>query len=314
VLLGLTIATVASWLHVHHGARTDASPALLSARQKVQATGSSSQSILAGAPQSVPQAEVQRAARQILDEAGGTSAMVILQPGKPPIVALNPTQVMPSASLYKLGVMAATYQALDKGAVAAEQRVTITQDEVDFYGDAPATPAGTVLAVHEALEHMITVSDNSAAGALIDLVGADAVNAAFLANGMAQSHLGSGPDIEPRTIAETTATDQVAFYQRLLDGQVVSRAASEDMLALLKAQQENDRLPAELPAGTVVAHKTGELDGVRNDSGVIFTPNGPIICAVLISDQPEADLAVNAIADAGRVAYEAPANTRPAPP
>jgi Beta-lactamase enzyme family len=43
------------------------------------------------------------------------------------------------------------------------------------------------------------------------------------------------------------------------------------MLTLLEAQQENDRLPAKLPSGTVVAHKTGELDGVRNDAGIIHS-------------------------------------------
>jgi beta-lactamase class A len=125
---------------------------------------------------------------------------------------------------------------------------------------------------------------------------------------MVQSHLGTGPGVEPRTIAETTAADQITFYERLLEGQVVGPAASEQMLELLEAQQENDRLPAKLPTGTLVAHKTGELDGVRNDSGIIFTPNGPIICAVLISDQPEISLSLDAIAGEGLLAYESVAD------
>ena len=257
---------------------------------------------------------VQEQAREILDGAGGTTAMIAAQPDKPATVSLNATQSMPAASLYKLGVMAAVFQAVADGEFPLDRQVTIPQDEVAFYGDAPATAAGTTLSVREALERMITISDNSAAGALIDLVGADKVNAAFLANGMPQSHLGSGPGVEPRTVAETTAADQAIFYQRLLAGQVVSRAASEDMLTLLQAQRENDRLPAKLPAGTLMAHKTGELDGVRNDSGIIFTPNGPLVCVVLISDQPEASRAVDAIADAGLLVYQWLASSRPPPP
>ncbi|MBV8086088.1 MAG: serine hydrolase [Chloroflexi bacterium] len=241
----------------------------------------------------------------ILREAGGTAALVLQLPGQAPFATLNDTQVLPSASLYKLGVMAAVYQAVSKGSLNLDQKLTITQDEVDFYGDAPATPAGTTLTVREAMTRMITVSDNSAAGALIDLIGFDAVNSAFAQNGMPHSHLGNPSDADPaHGLAETTAADQAAFYERLLSGAVGDRADSEDMLALLEGQQENDRLPALLPQGTVVAHKTGEIDGVRNDSGIIFTPNGPVICAVLVSDQPAIGQVLDAIARVGLLAYD----------
>jgi hypothetical protein len=77
------------------------------------------------------------------------------------------------------------------------------------------------------------------------------------------------------------------------------------MLALLRAQTENDRLPKLLPPGVVIAHKTGELDDVRNDAGVIFTPRGPVICAVLTNDQSDVDAATTAIAQEGRLVYDA---------
>jgi beta-lactamase class A len=77
------------------------------------------------------------------------------------------------------------------------------------------------------------------------------------------------------------------------------------MLTTLEGQQENDRLPAMLPPGTTVAHKTGELDGVRNDSGIIFTPNGPIIVTVLVSNQPEVAGTLNGEAQIGLLAFQA---------
>ncbi|MDE3073861.1 MAG: serine hydrolase [Chloroflexota bacterium] len=322
VLLGIGMVMVALAAQLHAAADGMATTGLRPASARAagesgleQAAAVSGRTAMGTAvPLPVSPADVEKQAEQILDAAGGTSAMVALVPGKPPLVSVNPTQVVAAASLYKLGVMAAVFQAAADGEVRLDQQITITQEDVDLYGDAPATPAGTVLSVQEALGRVITVSDNSAAGALIDLVSPDKVDAAFGANGMPRSHLGSGPGIEPRTIAQTTAADQVAFYQRLLAGQVVSGAASEDMLALLEAQQENDRLPAKLPAGTLMAHKTGELDGVRNDSGIIFTPYGPVICAVLVSDQPAAGRAVEAIADAGLLVYRSFVDGRPPPP
>jgi len=247
---------------------------------------------------------------------GGTTAMVAVQPGQAPLVALKADTPMTSASLYKLGVMAAVYTAVAAGTLSMDKTVTITQAELDFYGDDPATVAGTVLSIAEALRRTITVSDNSAAGALVLLLGYPAVNAAFAAIGMPHSHMGTPPDTPPSvpaTLAQTTADDQAAFYLRLLAGRVVSPAASEEMLELLKGQRENDRLPELLPKGTVIAHKTGELDRIRNDSGIIFTPRGPLVCAVLTNDQDDVDGAAKAIAQEGLMVYNDVVGADPPP-
>ncbi|MBV9119427.1 MAG: serine hydrolase [Chloroflexi bacterium] len=294
--LALTLAVglaLLTWLRLHDGQSTAMAAAPPIASQAAIVPHPISRSAIA--------AGVESRARGILDDAGGTTAMVAAMPGQAPFVALNANAALPSASLYKLGVMAAVYNAFAKGNLTPSQQTTVTQEDVDTYGDAPATAPGTVVTVQEALQRMITVSDNSAAGALIDLVGESAVDAAFAANGMPGTHLGSPSS----GVAETTAADQAAFFQRLLDGQVVSRTASQQMIQLLEGQQENDRLPAKLPPGTIVAHKTGELDGVRNDSGIIFTPAGPVICVVLVSDQPEGGRAVDAIADLGLLVFQA---------
>jgi beta-lactamase class A len=85
----------------------------------------------------------------------------------------------------------------------------------------------------------------------------------------------------------TTAADMATLFHLLLAGQVVSPEASHEMLDLLAEQQINDRLPAYLPDGAVVAHKTGNLDGLVHDAGVVYTPAGPVIIAVLTEDVDE---------------------------
>ncbi len=71
-----------------------------------------------------------------------------------------------------------------------------------------------------------------------------------------------------------------------------------------------------LPPGTAVAHKTGELDppdAVRNDAGIIFTPQGPVICVVLTIDQQDVARTDKAIADEGRLVYDAVSGGSPTP-
>ncbi|MDQ3547706.1 MAG: class A beta-lactamase-related serine hydrolase, partial [Chloroflexota bacterium] len=87
------------------------------------------------------------------------------------------------------------------------------------------------------------------------------------------------PLLDPRADAAlnvTTAADIAALYVMLINGQIISESVSQEMLLLLKDQQINDRLPAYLPEDTIVAHKTGNLDGLIHDAGIIFAPTGPV--------------------------------------
>jgi beta-lactamase class A len=89
----------------------------------------------------------------------------------------------------------------------------------------------------------------------------------------------------------------------LVNGQIISEPASEEMLTLLEGQQINDRLPAYLPEGTIVAHKTGNLDGLVHDAGVIYTPSGPVVVVIMTEDVEEWQ-AIDLIATVARLAYD----------
>jgi beta-lactamase class A len=102
----------------------------------------------------------------------------------------------------------------------------------------------------------------------------------------------------------TTAADIAALYLMLVNGQIVSESVSQEMLVLLEDQQINDRLPAYLPEDTIVAHKTGNLDGLVHDAGVIFAPAGPVVVVVLTEDVDEWQ-AIDLIATVARLAYDA---------
>lgn len=114
------------------------------------------------------------------------------------------------------------------------------------------------------------------------------------------------PLFDPRAdeaLNVTTAADIAELYLMLVNGQIVSESVSQEMLALLEDQQINDRIPAYLPEDTVVAHKTGNLDGLVHDAGVVFTPSGPVVVVVLTEDVEEWQ-AIDLIATIARLAYD----------
>jgi beta-lactamase class A len=183
-----------------------------------------------------------------------------------------------AASLYKLGVLAEVYRELAAGRVGSNETVTLTEQDVDEQYGGSAYAAGESLSLSDALDAMITRSDNGVALALIRRLGLNAVNGEFQTLSMPHTRL-----IDD---AWTTPRDQLSFFRQLARGEVVSASASRNMLDLLARQQINDRIPAGLPADGLwkVAHKTGNWTGSLADSGVIDTPSGAFVLSILSDD------------------------------
>jgi beta-lactamase class A len=101
----------------------------------------------------------------------------------------------------------------------------------------------------------------------------------------------------------TSAADIALLFRLLIAGEVVSPEASATMLDLLSGQVVNNRLPAKLPADVQVAHKTGNIDNVVHDAGVIFAPAGPVVVVVLTADAIEWE-AIEFMQDLALLVYE----------
>ena len=82
------------------------------------------------------------------------------------------------------------------------------------------------------------------------------------------------------------------LFLALLRGAVVSSDASAEMIGVLDRQRINDRLSTGLPDGTRFSHKTGDLDGVVHDAGIVWTASGPRVVVVLTADQPDRDAVI----------------------
>jgi beta-lactamase class A len=198
-----------------------------------------------------------------------------------------------AASLYKLGVLLEAERRVDAGTLRLSDLITVTA--ADQLESGSFTAAGSVLTIDDALERTIVLSDNAAALALVRRLGVPMIQAALDRERIYLRFTADG--------AITTARGIATFFGELARGSLVSRGASARMLARLSRQRAVDRLPAALPEGAVVAHKTGNLGFATHDAGIVNLPDGaPVVLVVLTWDSAERD-AIELIKEVAHLAY-----------
>lgn len=183
-----------------------------------------------------------------------------------------------TGSLYKLWVMAVANQQIQEGKLkesdvlasdvaAINARFNIATDAAEMKDGSVAFP------VNQAMKQMITISHNYAALLLAQKVKLSTITKFLQDNNFSNSKVGSPP--------QTTAYDMANFLDALYDGKLANAERTTIMIDLLKAQRLNNKLPKNLPTGTVIAHKTGELGPVTHDAGIVYTSKGNYIIVVM---------------------------------
>lgn len=195
-------------------------------------------------------------------------------------VHINDEVVYPAGSLYKLFVMAAVLKEVEAGKLKMDQEVSVSKDHLDEvlgggeygYEDYEGSITFTV---DQALERIAKLSDNYAAIILAEKVGWDKVQTEAKLTGASTTAI--------KNPISTTPYDIGIYLRNLYHGKVVSKESSQKIIEYLSKSQLNNRIPKELPEGLKVAHKTGELSGVRHDAGIVFLPDGKAYLIVLMS-------------------------------
>jgi len=217
----------------------------------------------------------------------GTVGLVVEDLNTGWVIALNENVLIPSASLVKVPIMLAYFYA------AQENKINL-DDDIKFksFQRIPATklqgraPAGRHFMVEELFDPMITVSNNDAANALINLLGFDALNDYFKKMGLKNTNISRNMlDFKSRREGMenyTTAKDTAYLLEKLYRRQFLSQEVSEKCLALLNQQKINDRIPRKLPDDIAVAHKTGLERHICHDAGIVYTPKGDFLICVLV--------------------------------
>jgi beta-lactamase class A len=101
----------------------------------------------------------------------------------------------------------------------------------------------------------------------------------------------------------TTAREMAGLMERIYEGKLVNREASDFMLDVLKHTKSRSRLRKGLPLGWEIGHKTGLLRKSCHDVGIVFSPRGDFVIAVLTSEAPNYTVAKNFIARVAKLTY-----------
>jgi beta-lactamase class A len=205
------------------------------------------------------------------------------------IIEINSNKLFPSASLVKVPIMAALYQAVEEGKLSLDDMVTLRrQHKVRSASHLYFARNGTKFSVRNLIERMITESDNTATNMCVDVLGFGYLNQKFVEFGLKNTDLRRGVmDLQWRDAGienYTTAEDMAFLLEKIYRGELVSPQASAEMLEVLKRQKVNDRIPRWLPDDLVIAHKTGLLHDTVSDVGIVFTPEGNFVICVLTAD------------------------------
>lgn len=155
---------------------------------------------------------------------------------------------------------------------------------------------------------MVTRSSNLATNELIELVGAARVTQTAHSLGATRMSVLRGVEDQKAfdlgMVNTTTASDLATLLAGIEQGSVLSRSSSDEMRDILLAQEFNEKIPAGLPPGTRVAHKTGEITAVSHDAALIYPPGRkPYVLVVLTKGIRDGQASSALIADISRIVW-----------
>lgn len=208
-------------------------------------------------------------------------------------VGVNEELVFESASLIKVLILVEVLRQVDCGDISLAETIEIKSEHVVGYSEMiqKMTIPGRST-VEQLAEGMITVSDNTATNLLIDLVGMKSVNSLSQILRLTNTYLGRKMmDFESRSRGAhnlTSAADMVTLLTTIWRGRLLSANSRRLALAILERQKLNTNIPAALPPGNRVAHKTGELEDMEHDAGIVMLPSNAFALAILTRGSAEA--------------------------
>lgn len=210
-------------------------------------------------------------------------------------VAINPDTPVKTASVIKLTILVESMHEIKDGKKSLADQITLKKDDIvsgsgvlQFF-DTPLN-----ITFKDALTQMIIESDNTATNLVIDhLGGTKPVNDRIAALGLKDTHLYKKigkpateqlpEDFKQFGLGKTTAREMAKVMQSIQDCEVGDQKLCEAMIYMLRNQQWRNCIPHYIEQSdstedlSLIANKTGSLDAVRNDVGIVYSAAGPIL-------------------------------------
>ena len=201
-------------------------------------------------------------------------------------LSLNADETFPTASTIKIAILAELFRQAQQGKLNLSDSHTLqSSDLVGGSGIAGAlTPGVTKLTLRDVAALMISVSDNSMTNVIIDRVGMQNVNALLDSLGLTHTRIRRKMmDIKAASDGRenvSTPREISQLLEALYRGKILNKQFTDDFFNLLSIHKES-YIPRNLPEDLRIVNKPGELEGVRNDCGIVFTGKRPYTICVM---------------------------------
>jgi beta-lactamase class A len=258
--------------------------------------------------------DLQVRVQQLIGSSGAEVALVIgTLDGKDELL-IDPDKAFHAASTMKVPVMIELFRQAETGQLRLDEPLAIKNEfhsivDGSVYqlsvGDDSDTEVykavGKTMTLRELCDAMITVSSNFAANLLIERLGVENIRKTVTRLGANGMNVLRGVEdqkaFDKGLSNSTTARGLAVLMQKIASGQAVSPKADAEMVAILKRQKFNDAIPAGLPPGTPVAHKTGTITKIHHDAAIVYGPHPYVIVILVrgIQEQKESAALIAAI-------------------
>ena len=203
-------------------------------------------------------------------------------------IFVRPDEVFAQASSIKIAVLADLYLQAQQGKLKLTDLYTVQSSDLvpdsDIMGG--LTPGITRITLRDLATMMVAVSDNSATNVLIDRIGIEDVNAMLDSLGLAHTRLRRKMmDLAAAKEGRENVSsprEMMTLLGAIYRGKVLNKESAADFFKVLSTNKDS-WIPRDLPADLKIANKPGELEAVRNDSGLVFVEGRPYIICVMTS-------------------------------
>jgi beta-lactamase class A len=216
---------------------------------------------------------------------------------------LHENEVFAQASSIKIAVLAELYLQAQEGKLKLTDLYTVQASDLvpdsDIMGG--LTPGVTRITLRDLATMVVAVSDNSATNVLIDRVGMESVNGMLESLGLAHTRLRRKMmDLDAAKQGReniSTPREMTTLLEAIYRGKLLNKESTADFLKMLSTNKDS-WIPRDLPADVKIANKPGSLEGVRNDSGIVFVEGRPYVICVMtafLSNERDGEQAISQV-------------------
>ena len=272
---------------------------------------------------SVPAASLETTLGRIIAESGAEVAVAYRTLDGRTEVLINADTPFHAASTMKVPVMIELFRQAHAGTLTLDDALSITNEfhsivdgsryvlaEDDTADKDVVAALGRTLTLRQLCEAMITVSSNFAANLLIEKLGVENIRRSVAALGADGMHVLRGVEdqkaFDKGLNNTTTARALLVLFERLAQGRAVDAASDAEMVRILGRQKASpNAIMAGVPAGTLVAHKTGNITRIHHDAAIVYAPK-PYVLVLLVRGMDGLDKSAALMAALSKAIYDSP--------